>query len=127
MSLARAATTLALIATGGAAGALVRHLVVAAGTARGAARRAASIAVCNLLGAVLLAGVVAVEGPGGWWLTAVAATGFCGALTTFSTWTVDAAAVLRGGERPAPAVLAVDLAGQLVVGVGLAWLVLRLL
>lgn len=127
MSLAQALWTVPLVAVGGAVGAVVRHLVVAAGSTRGPGARAAAIAACNLVGAVVLAAVVGLEGPGDWWLTAVAGAGFCGALTTFSTWVVDGAASLQTRSRTPLVVVVLDLLGQLAVGVGLAWLVLRIL
>lgn len=126
MNATRALSTVLLVAVGGAAGAVVRHLVVAAGSARGPGARAAAIAACNLAGAVVLAVVVGLEGPDDWWLAAVVGAGFCGALTTFSTWVVDGAASLQTRSRPSAVVVAIDLFGQLLVGVGLAWLVLRI-
>jgi CrcB protein len=119
--------TLPLVAIGGAVGAVARHLAVVAGSARGPGARAAAIAACNLTGAVVLAAVVGLEAPGDWWLAAVVGAGFCGALTTFSTWVVDGAASLQTRSRPPTVVLVLDLFGQLAVGVGLAWLVLRIL
>lgn len=127
MSLARALVTLPLVAVGGAAGSVVRHLAVAVGSARGPGARAAAIATCNLAGALVLAAVVGLQRPGEWWLAAVVGAGFCGGLTTFSTWVVDGAAALQARSRAPGAVVALDLVGQLGVGVGLAWLLLRLL
>ncbi|HSK21724.1 MAG TPA: CrcB family protein [Egicoccus sp.] len=127
MNAAQVLWTVPLVAVGGAVGAVVRHLAVATGSARGPGARAAAIAVCNLAGAVALAAVVGLEGQGDWWLTAVVGAGFCGALTTFSTWVVDGAASLQTRSRPPTVVVVLDLFGQLAVGVGLAWLVLRIL
>ncbi|MEX2504603.1 MAG: CrcB family protein [Egicoccus sp.] len=126
MNAAQVLWSVPLVALGGATGAVVRHLAVVAASARGDAARAAAIAACNLVGAVVLAAVVVFEQPGDWWLTAVVGAGFSGALTTFSTWVVDGAATLQAGSRRPAVVLGLDLVGQLVVGVGLAWLVLRL-
>ncbi len=67
-----------------AAGALLRHLV---GQVVGS--RAGTLAV-NLSGS-LLAGLVTGKG-------VVLATGFCGAFTTFSTFTVDTVGLLEQGD-----------------------------
>lgn len=116
-----------LVAAGGAAGAVVRHLLVTTASTHGPGARAAAVATCNLVGAVVLAGIVAVDAGGRWWLATVVGAGFTGALTTFSTWMVDAAVSLESGDRAPAVVVLADLVGQLVVGVGLAWVVLRLL
>lgn len=69
-------------------------------------------AAVNLVGALLLGIVVGLDDAT---LLAVVGTGLCGALTTFSTWVVRAA--VRWRQRPL--LVAVDLLGQLVVGVAL--------
>ena len=50
-------------------------------------------------------------------------TGFLGALTTFSTFSLESLLLLQG-ERPGVGVLNIGL--QLVVGLGIAWLGLQL-
>ncbi|MFA9443966.1 CrcB family protein [Egicoccus sp. AB-alg6-2] len=112
------------IAVAGAAGAVVRHLVLTVGSRHGTGGRAGATAACNLGGALLLAAVVVSDGPPV--AVVVIGFGFCGALTTFSTWTVDAVLAWRSGRRSRVAVALVDLVGQLTVGIGLVHLVLRL-
>ncbi|MFA9431702.1 CrcB family protein [Egicoccus sp. AB-alg2] len=115
------------LAVAGALGAVVRHLAVTVGSRRGDTGRAAAIAVCNLLGALALAGLVVADRRGvvGTWSLLVVGTGFCGAVTTFSTWVVDVVAAWHGGQRHRVVLVGVDLVGQLVVGVLLASLVVR--
>ncbi|GGI02894.1 FluC/FEX family fluoride channel [Egicoccus halophilus] len=117
---------LAAVAGAGALGALVRHLVAAAGAARSPAARAVAVATCNLTGAALLAAVVGLERAGRLPTAAVLVigTGFCGALTTFSTWVVDAVGAWDEGVRRPLVIALVDLLGQLVVGVLVAVVVL---
>lgn len=71
------------------------------------------IAVINIVGAFLL-GVVTAWAPPLWWRTALG-TGFCGALTTWSTFALDAVRLLHA-HRPgrAAAYVAVSLIGGLI-------------
>lgn len=104
--------TVVLMLLLGGAGALVR----AEATARRGVRR--GTAVVNLAGAFLLGLVVGLVGgtgvDSGWVL--VLGTGFCGGLTTFSTWLLDTT------ERPerdqVVAVVATAFAGMLLAAVG---------
>lgn len=77
--------TLLLVGVGGAAGAVVRWLV-----SRALPGRRATLLV-NLAGSLLL-GLLAATAPAPYALLGV---GFCGALTTFSTFAVE---VLEGGD-----------------------------
>jgi CrcB protein len=117
---------LPLVALAGAAGAVLRHLATAMGASRGAVARAWSVAVCNLAGTAVFAAVVARQGLDwtGAPLVLVVGGGFCGGLTTFSTWMVDAVLGWLRRERRLPVVAVVDLVGQLGVGVLLAVLLL---
>ncbi|MCP3853223.1 MAG: CrcB family protein [Actinomycetia bacterium] len=108
---------MAPVAAGAAAGAFARWAVFAlVDSATGA------LIVVNLAGTMLLAVVLARQAsdarggrPVAWQLD-FAATGFCGALTTFSTLAVDLAQRLDDGERLAPTAL---LVGLLLAGITL--------
>ncbi len=99
-----------LVAAGGAAGAAVRWGVVDA-LPEPAAMPWPVLAV-NLVGCALL-GVLLARRPGDD-LRLLAGVGFCGGLTTFSTFTVETAAFLRA-DRPSTAVayIAFSVAGGL--------------
>jgi len=87
----------AAIAAGGAIGALLRAGVGEAGPMHG--WPIATLAV-NIAGTVLLAAVAAILA---WrprlphWLHPLAAVGFCGSITTFSTMQVEAVVLMRDG------------------------------
>lgn len=107
---------LAVIAAG-SLGALARAGVGVLLTRRGANPTLATLTV-NLLGAAALGcwlGAAAGSAPG-WSL--VVGTGFLGAFTTFSTWTVELVARWRAGARAAVFGSAV---ATLATGVGLVW------
>lgn len=111
------------VALAGAVGALVRHEVLARTSAPATLRRARAIAAVNLVGAALVAAVAVAPLPRGW--TTILGLGFCGSLTTFSTWVVEAVLAREAG-RDARVVAAVDLLAQLAVGVGLVLVVVAL-
>lgn len=111
------------VALAGAVGALLRHEVLARTSAAGTLRRARATAAVNLVGALLVAVVAVVPPPRGW--TTIIGLGFCGSLTTFSTWVVEAVLAREAG-RDARVVAAVDLVAQLAVGAGLVLVVLAL-
>lgn len=111
------------VALAGAAGALVRHEVLARTSAPATRARARAIAAVNLAGASLVAVVAVAPLPRGW--TTILGLGFCGSLTTFSTWVVEAVLAREAG-RDARVVAAVDLVAQLAVGAGLVLVVLSL-
>jgi CrcB protein len=111
------------LALAGAAGGLVRHEVLTRTSAPATVDRARAVAVVNLGGALLVAVVAVVPLPTGW--RTVLAIGFCGSLTTFSTWVVEAV-LAHGAGRDVRVIAAVDLVAQLVVGAGLVLFVLTL-
>lgn len=118
-----ALTVILGLALAGAAGSLVRHEVLARTSAPATIDRARAVAVVNLVGALLVAAVAVAPLPTAW--MTILGLGFCGSLTTFSTWVVEAVLAEDAG-RDARVVAAVDLVAQLVVGVGLVLLVLAL-
>jgi fluoride exporter len=110
------------LALTGALGALVRHEVLSRCGPVGSVTRAAGVAGVNLVG-TLVAGLATVA-PLSVEAQLLVVTGFAGALTTFSTWTVDAVLALRSG-RGARVVVVLDLGGQLVVGTAIVLALLR--
>lgn len=99
---------MALVAAGGAAGASVRW-VVGAGTVGEGAFPWWTLLV-NVAGCLLLGLLVGAEGS---WRLGLG-TGFCGGLTTFSTFSVEVAALLDAGEVGTAATY---LAASLVLGI----------
>jgi fluoride exporter len=78
--------TLGLVLVGGAAGAVLRLLLDTTAVARLGRRLPWGILTANVLGALLL-GLLHDTAPT--WLVALAGTGFCGGLTTWSTLAAD--------------------------------------
>jgi CrcB protein len=111
----------AVVAAGGACGALARHLVARVVAATGAEPMLGTMAV-NLIGCALLgaaAGLTARDSL----LQFALATGFLGAFTTFSTFAADQVQLLQQGRTIA---FAVNLLLQNVVGIAVFALVLHL-
>lgn len=106
----------------GAAASVLRHEVLAWAGEPGTVDRARGVALVNLVGALIAAGAVVAPWSSLW--IAVVALGFCGSLTTYSTWTVEVVLARRAG-RSWVSLAALDLLGQLLVGVGLVLLVSR--
>ena len=110
----------------GAVGALGRHLLVVALELRPRPRRRlpVGIVVANVVGSLLLGALVGARLAGDITATTltVAGTGLCGALTTWSTFVVDAAERLEAGDgREAAGVVATSLVlGAAAAGLGLA-------
>lgn len=110
-------TAVLLVAAGGALGAAVRYLLVL----RISGRFPWSILVANLAGSFLL-GLLLDSAPPD--LLLFAGVGFCGALTTFSTFALDTLLLAREG-RPAASVanVVVSVSGSvlaLIAGLALA-------
>lgn len=108
-------TTLLLVLAGGAVGAPVRYLTDLFVQARHDSVLPWGTLTVNALGSLLLgatAGCVSVLGGPAWVLTLVG-TGFCGALTTFSTFGFETVRLVEEGS-PLEALLNVVL--SLVVG-----------
>ncbi|HYH34914.1 MAG TPA: fluoride efflux transporter CrcB [Nocardioides sp.] len=101
--------TLLLVLVGGAVGASVRLLVDGWVTARTGGGLPWGTVTVNTVGSFLL-GLVAAAGPA--WLVTLAGAGFCGALTTFSTFSFETLRLLER-RRPVPALL--NAAGSVVV------------
>ncbi|CAN5345671.1 fluoride efflux transporter CrcB [soil metagenome] len=97
-----------LVVVGAAFGAPTRHLV---------SRRFRApwgIVVVNLIGCLALGILLGSDPPT--WLTTLAGAGFCGALTTFSTFALDAVEMAEAGAwRTAVAHLVLSVAGGLAL------------
>lgn len=110
-------TAFLLVAAGGAIGAGVRYLLVVLVSGR----FPTAILIANLAGSFLL-GILLRSADSD--LLLLVGVGFCGALTTFSTFALDTLVLAREGRRTASAVnVAVSVAGSiaaLLAGLGLA-------
>ncbi|WP_250029016.1 fluoride efflux transporter CrcB [Paractinoplanes maris] len=88
--------TVLLIALGAAVGAPLRYL-----TDQALKKRAGTFPlgtfVANVLGSLLLGFVIGLPAPAG--VMALVGTGFCGALTTYSTFSLEALTLYESGER----------------------------
>jgi fluoride exporter len=105
----------ALVALGAAAGAPLRLLVHYGLRQRYGATSAAGILAVNVAGSFVL-GLLVGTGASVTWLTLVG-TGFCGALTTFSTLALDLWEALEDGPRRHAYA---NLALSLTLGIGAA-------
>jgi fluoride exporter len=110
--------TALLVLAGGAVGAPARYLVDRWIQSRHAALFPWGTFVVNLAGCAVLgvvAGAVSVaDGPG--WLLTLVGTGFCGALTTFSTFSFETVRLVEeGSARAAAAYLGASVAAGLTV------------
>ena len=85
-----------LVVVGGALGAVLRHLVALQLPTVGFPR---ATLLVNATGSLLLGATSAAAGADHDALTALVATGFCGALTTFSTFALETARLLESGAR----------------------------
>ena len=107
--------TVVLVLLGGALGAPVRYVVDLMVQSRHDSVLPWGTFVVNAAGSLVLGatagGVVAAGGPD--WVLTLAGTGFCGALTTFSTFSFE---TVRLAEERALGAAAVNVAGSVVVG-----------
>ncbi|MEW2440960.1 fluoride efflux transporter FluC [Micromonospora marina] len=109
--------TVLLIALGAAIGAPLRYLTDRAVQSRHAAPFPWGTLTVNVAGSLLLGGLLAAPvGPG---VTALVGTGFCGALTTWSTLSYETLRLARTGERR---VAYANMALSVVAGLGAAFL-----
>lgn len=108
--------TLLLVLVGGALGAPARYLVDRWVTARTPGPFPWGTVLVNVAGSFLL-GLLAAAAPG--WLLTFGGVGFCGALTTFSTFTFETVRLVEQG-RPLHALA--NVAISVVVGVASATL-----
>jgi fluoride exporter len=88
--------TLLLVLLGGAVGAVTRYLTDVTVQRAHSTEFPWGTWTVNMAGSFVL-GVVAAAGPG--WLVTLAGTGFCGALTTFSTFQVELIKLTRHGQH----------------------------
>jgi fluoride exporter len=107
--------TVLLVLVGGAIGAPVRYLVDLVVQSRHDSALPWGTFTVNAAGSLVLGltagGVAAAGGPA--WLLSLAGTGFCGALTTFSTFSFE---TVRLAEEGALRGAALNLAGSVLVG-----------
>jgi fluoride exporter len=104
-----------LVAAGAVAGAPVRMLATRLAVRRGLDAAVATLVV-NVVGSAVLGGLLGAASVGAHVL-ALVGTGFCGTLTTFSTFGAD---VVRLAEQRALARALAYLGGTLVLGIGAA-------
>ncbi|WP_018784060.1 CrcB family protein [Micromonospora sp. CNB394] len=109
--------TVLLIALGAAIGAPLRYLTDRAVQSRHAAPFPWGTLTVNVAGSLLLGGLLAA--PVGPRVTALVGTGFCGALTTWSTLGYETLRLARTGERR---VAYANMALSVVAGLGAAFL-----
>ena len=92
--------TVVLVLLGGAVGAPLRYLTDLAVQARHDSVFPWGTFTVNVAGSLILGGLAAavanLSAPP--WLLTLAGTGFCGALTTFSTWTFETVRLLEDGS-----------------------------
>ena len=98
---------------GGTIGALARYGATVLGRRLGA-RFPWAVLVVNVVGSFVAGAVSTAVAPHDPALGTVVITGFCGGLTTFSTWTVDTVGLARGGRW---VVALWNVVGNLVLGV----------
>ncbi|MFC5187517.1 fluoride efflux transporter CrcB [Actinomadura harenae] len=108
--------TLLLVALGAALGAPARYLTDRAVQARHDSSFPWGTFAVNVVGCLLLGFLAAYPAGGG--LMALAGTGFCGALTTYSTFGYETVRLAETGARPS-AVL--NVVASLGAGLGAAW------
>ena len=102
--------TVLLVVLGGAVGAPTRYLTDLAVQRRHESVLPWGTWTVNVVGSFVL-GLVVAAGPG--WVVTLAGTGFCGALTTFSTFGYETVRLAEEGETAAAVW---NVAGSLVAG-----------
>ncbi|TKJ22831.1 CrcB family protein [Blastococcus sp. CCUG 61487] len=105
-----------LVVLGAVVGAPLRLLAERVAVARRGPGSVAGTAVVNVAGSAVLGFLLGLTDVAGW-LVALVGTGFCGTLTTFSTFGAD---VVRLVEQRAIGRAAAYLAGTLVLGLAAA-------
>ncbi|MFC4061929.1 fluoride efflux transporter FluC [Planomonospora corallina] len=101
-----------LVALGAAVGAPLRYLIDRAVQARHGTVFPWGTFTVNLVASALLGALLALPVPG--WVTALAGTGLCGALSTYSTFAYETVRLAGTGSRlPAVLNLAASVAGGL--------------
>ena len=108
---------LALVAAGAIPGALLRWTLesVASSLVGGLRGVVSADFAANMIGCLLI-GVVLAQGPTRVRLSLAVGIGFCGSLTTFSSWMLELAKALRTGD---PGAAVAVLATSLLLGVAL--------
>lgn len=91
--------TTALVALGGAIGAVLRFVADGEVKRRRAASWPLGTFLINVVGSFVLGALLGARLPS--WSTALLATGICGGFTTFSTASVEAVTLLRGRRTAA--------------------------
>jgi CrcB protein len=108
--------TVLLVAIGAAIGAPARYLTDRAVQSRHSSPFPWGTLTVNVAGSMLLGFLVGL--PASHALTALLGTGFCGALTTYSTFSFETLKLARGGERLLAAANAI---GSVLAGLGAAY------
>jgi CrcB protein len=110
-----------LVAIGAAIGAPLRYLIDRAVQSRQGSTFPWGTFTVNVVGSTLLGFLVGL--PASHALTALLGTGFCGALTTYSTFSFETLKLARTGDRTLAAANAI---GSVLAGLGAAYLGLLL-
>ncbi|AGL14150.1 fluoride efflux transporter CrcB [Actinoplanes sp. N902-109] len=107
--------TILLVALGAAVGAPLRYLTDRFVQARHPSDFPWGTFTVNIAGSLLLGFLIA--RPAAPWLTALLGTGFCGALTTYSTFSLETLRLARAGDRFLATAYAI---GSILAGLGAA-------
>jgi CrcB protein len=113
--------TMLLVALGAAVGAPLRYLTDRAMRSRHGTTFPWGTLTVNVAGSLLLGYLIGK--PVAPWMSALLGTGFCGALTTYSTFSFETLRLVREGERTLAAAYAI---GSVLAGVGAAYVGLLL-
>jgi CrcB protein len=113
--------TMLLVALGAAIGAPLRYLTDRAVQARHTSTFPWGTFTVNVAGSLLLGYLLGL--PVAPWLAAVLGSGFCGALTTYSTFSFETLRLVRAGERALAMAYAI---GSVLAGLGAAYVGLML-